>query len=116
MRGRVQGNPQPRPQSWVRHKEQPCIINRWTHPHVSTNLKDYQRAVWTHNGCACNQLVALKYRHQLATPPMTVEPDFTIYDRFRPIEFLQPLTRPQVISNYSGAWRKKYQRAYETYQ
>lgn len=83
---------------------------------------------WTHNGCLCNQIIALTHRHQVATP---IPEYFTLHPRQNEIEFsplsvfakylvkpqevLLPWKRHRVVNSYQGKWRKKYFDAWETY-
>jgi len=65
---------------------------------------------WTHNGCLCNEVIALQYRHQVETPPVKGEISLEHFDRLlkdNPVQ-LHPLKRWQVINTYEGQWKQKY--------
>jgi len=111
----VDKKPEPRPRSWVKYDEKPCVVNRWTYPHATFNFSETP-CVWTHNGCQCNQIIALQYRHQIATPEMTRDINENLITKTFAFPNLQPYTRPEVIRDYNGAWRTKYQMAYLTYK
>lgn len=107
--------PAPRPQSTIKYLQRPCVINRHTFPHVSFVGQHVPQVAWTHNGCLCNEVVALQYRHQVATPPVTRDIDCSFFDKLlkdNPVQ-LEPMTRWQVIGTYHGPWRQKYIKAKE---
>lgn len=191
MSGRLGPPGSPRPGSWVKIPHVPCKINRKTYPHATYGFEG-SKLSWTHNGCACNQVLALTHRHQVATPPITFNRMFssvvfepsslgeligrngcvikflnTLYNvkidndiatmegpeeklvdmvamasLFGPIQVinnfkhtyfpedelmkifselvvkpcqLTPLSRRAVVASYQGAWRSKYQKAWETF-
>lgn len=77
---------------------------------------------FTHNGCLCNEIIALRFRHQMDTPPVSLSvipllrraldgllscnrPDGT------PIEPVFLRSRQQVVNTYRGRHRIKYFRA-----
>jgi len=118
MFGRICTKPGQRDKSWIKYTPVECQINRMTRPTVSLALP-LEHMVWTHNGCSCNQYMALRYRHQVKTP----QPEFDqsavveIYHRLlqQLQEHLQPFSRGKVVSTYEGAWRAKYFQAQQTY-
>nr|WRQ65481.1 RNA-dependent RNA polymerase [Tolivirales sp.] len=115
MAGRLPSRPAPRPKSWVKYELATCVTNRYTYPHATFRTPG-SNCVWTHNGCQCNQVLALTHRHQVATPPMIETIDFADIKAMIPKETLQPYSRAEVIACYSGLWRTKYQRAYNDYK
>lgn len=110
------GPPPPgRPKSWVKFTPTTCKINRRTYPHVSFTSQRFQQVAWTHNGCLCNEIIALQYRHQVATPPVLDEIDKNIFLELlknNPIQ-LHPWKKWRVINTYQGAWKHKYMAAKE---
>lgn len=72
---------------------------------------------WTHNGCVCNDEIALTHRHQVATRPVTrdMTPVLDILARLRPpgTEKLQPWKRWKVVRSYKGQWHAKYLHAHQ---
>jgi len=110
MAQRMGQSPPARPKSWVKYPQVPCHINRRTYPHVSFARWDLAQVAWTHNGCLCNEIVALKFRHQVATPPVVSTIDDQFFNKLlkdNPVE-LYPMKRWGVISTYQGAWKQKY--------
>nr|WRQ65180.1 hypothetical protein [Tolivirales sp.] len=101
MAGRLPSRPAPRPKSWVKYELATCVTNRYTYPHATFRTPG-SNCVWTHNGCQCNQVLALTHRHQVATPPMIETIDFADIKAMIPKETLQPYSRAEVIACYSG--------------
>lgn len=100
----------PRAKSWVKVPfKTPCKINRWTYPVFTSTCSS---VIWTHNGCLCNQIIALQYRHQIETPKCASLEEFnSIQQKLKPTELLQPWTFDAVCNTYTGAWRTKYLKA-----
>jgi len=119
MEGRMGVRPEPRPGSWVKCPRESCVINRWTYPYASYQIEG-PKVAWTHNNCLCNQLIALQYRHQVATPVVEWLDEAAlsrIFDRLRadnPVS-LVPWKRHKVVNGYSGPWRAKYFEAQQEY-
>lgn len=110
MAQRMGPAPKPRPGSWIKYPAVPCVINRATYPHVSFARWDLPQVAWTHNGCLCNEVIALRYRHQVATPEVKGDIDDKYFKRLlkdNPVG-LHPMTKWGVIQTYEGAWRSKY--------
>jgi hypothetical protein len=110
--------PEPRSKSWIKPGIYDCEINRATYPYAKYSIPG-PCVAWTHNGCKCNQYVALAYRHQVATPQPTFNYDsiLEIFDRLlakNPV-VLVPYKRHKVVNGYSGSWRAKYFEAQQKY-
>jgi len=80
-----------------------------------------QSVVWTHKACVCNELVALRERHQLDTGLRYTAGETLVYDNFMQLvsrngglPTLKRNTFSQVISHYTGAKRKEYERGAES--
>lgn len=93
-----------------------CKINRETRCYVGTK-SDISRAVYTHNSCACNEVIALKFRHQVWTPnfiaeisELEVHLDYLKKELGRVTPF-ELKSRMDVVNNYVGRWRSRYLRA-----
>lgn len=113
--------------SWVKHPPLNCSTNRFTYCY-STNALTKHMITWTHNGCLCNQIIALTHRHQVATPiplhttlyPMNSEIEFSpiaVFTKYLtpPLDHLLPWKRHKVVNSYQGRWRKKYFDAQQLY-
>jgi len=110
MAQRMKTRPPGRPRSLVKYTPTACFINRRTYPYVSFARRDLPQVAWTHNGCLCNEVIALQYRHQVETPPVKGEISLEHFDRLlkdNPVQ-LHPLKRWQVINTYEGQWKQKY--------
>lgn len=114
MRGRVGVRPPPRLKSKILlPRLQECKLTRRTYPYASFSL-DYSHLAWTHNGCLCNDVIALTHRHQVDTPPVPIPlTDAQIFlDQLGSGVVLSPMKRWKVVRSYHGAWRAKYQTAH----
>lgn len=114
MVGRMGAAPPPRPNSQITLPElRECKISRYTYPYAFFNLEQPHIA-WTHNGCWCNDYIALRYRHQVATPCLDKDehlhqPRTHLWQLLGPK--LQPMKRWKVVRSYRGPWRAKYAQA-----
>lgn len=118
MLGRILVRPESRAKSWIKYQPQICEVNRRTYCHVQSNLPG-DKLVWTHNGCICNQYIALAYRHQVATPVPNFD-ESQIKDIFEDLFLknrvvLRPAKRWKVVNGYSGPYRRKYMEAHKEY-
>lgn len=118
MFGRISNAPVQRSGSWIKWDSVDCVVNRYTYCHLKMNLPG-NKTVWTHNGCICNQYMALRYRHQVETHPpdfneSQVEEVFSRLLRYNPIELL-PWKRHAVVNSYAGSYKRKYLEAHKTY-
>lgn len=90
-----------------------CQIVRNTYCYVGDKV-DIAKTVYTHNGCACNEVLALKFRHQVRTPPFygdieELEENLDYIRRKVGGPESQTLkTRLEVVNNYCGRWKKRY--------
>lgn len=112
--------------SWIKIPPYSCEVNRQTYCY-STNKLTGNVITWTHNGCVCNQIVALRYRHQVASPIPDIDfmqsrhnSSLNPYNVFRKYlctlkPVLTPWKRHKVVNSYEGKWRAKYFKAQETY-
>jgi len=118
-------SPVPRCKSWIKWRPTQCIVNRQTFPHATNGLSG-PCVSWTHNGCLCNQYVALAYRHQVATPSIVRHPlnrdcrDLNVMRHFHELlrdnyVFLIPWKRSKVVNSYKGPWRAKYFQAQQDF-
>lgn len=115
MAGRVGPRPEARAKSFIKlPRLRECKITRRTYPYASFNL-DHTHLAWTHNGCLCNDLVALTHRHQVDTPPVDLPlSDVDVFlNRLRLGVSLLPMKRWKVVRGYHGQWRAKYQAAHK---
>lgn len=113
----------PRKNSEIWSDNRACSIKRNTYLYL--NIQIYSPSVyslfnvetcWTHNNCACNELIALKFRHQVKTPvfaawkpPINI---FTIFDTTMLTyeKFFKTVTlmsRYDVVNHYHGSQRAK---------
>ncbi len=80
----------------------------------SLNLND--SVVWTHKSCVCNELVALKQRHQVddgARPRDGV--DLLLVEALKPYRRrVWPVSYFDVVNRYTGGKKKIAERAYES--
>lgn len=102
----------PRAKSWIRTDGvRPCVINRATYCYVK-QPDSLMSVVYTHNGCHCNEVAALKFRHQVATPPFQwdlkpfIEALDFLYKRLDGRYKLK--SRAEVVNQYSGRWHRRY--------
>nr|WRQ65252.1 RNA-dependent RNA polymerase [Tolivirales sp.] len=110
--------PEPRPGSYIKYTPKPCVLNRHTFPHLDSKFNNY--AVYTHNGCSCNQYLALRFRHQVKSP-VCADLDPGLVKLFHTMDpkinlnhtKLTPWTKTDVVRSYAGKWRQKYARAHE---
>lgn len=102
-----------------RAKTSECVDRRETHKVFDYSIPRLnQGVVWTHKGCVCNELVALRERHQLDTGARYTAPKSMVQMNMESLVFQQgegfpELTRHsfgEVISHYTGAKRKEYER------
>lgn len=101
--------PPPRIKSWIKAPAINCKINRYTYPIMRSNLGS---VIWTHNGCLCNQVIALTHRHQIETPVCQDLDEFEpLIDELVKGVKLEPWTYQQVIDGYIGQWKQKYKSA-----
>jgi len=109
----------PRSKSWVRFDSTfpygACKINRSTFSFAGP-IEDGSNLCYTHNGCACNEVIALLHRHQVSTPPCVADTDdlkrhFKVfYDQIgRNSIYLH--TREDVVNKYEGRWKRRYEQA-----
>lgn len=95
------------------HPHGNCRINKFTYCYVGSKLPDVD-LVYTHNSCLCNDEMALKFRHQVKTPRV-VRPVENLYKHFKHFEKLFEsvtlLTTREVVANYNGRWRRRYDNA-----
>jgi len=118
MLPRMGSVPLPRPKSWIKPGVFECAVNRATYSHAKYSIPG-PCVAWTHNGCKCNQYVALAHRHQVATPTPSFDTSemLDIFDKLlklNPIS-LTPDKRHKVVNSYSGPWRAKYFDAQQRY-
>lgn len=71
--------------------------------------------VYTHNACSCNELIALKFRHQVKTMDWDFSESlyktilFSIFNKLFGSYELK--TRLDVVNQYKGRWKKRYYNA-----
>jgi len=102
-----------------RAKTSECVDKRETHKVFDYSIPRLNEGVvWTHKGCVCNEKVALRERHQLDTGARYTANKSIVQMNMESLVFQQgegfpELTRSSfgsVISHYSGAKRKEYER------
>lgn len=118
MLGRISKVPVQRSGSWIKWDAVECVINRRTYCYASSNLPG-MKTVWTHNGCICNQYMALRYRHQVETQVPNFDEsqiDMIFKDLLHKnsVELL-PWKRHAVVNSYAGSYKRKYMEAHKTY-
>jgi len=92
------------------------------YPYVKMNRGDLP-LTYTHNGCWCNELLALKFRHQMDTPKVDKDVQHHIDVALDSLfEHVMPngeklrrdyilKSRQQVVNQYSGRYRRRYAKA-----
>lgn len=102
-----------------RAKTSECVDKRETHKVFDYTIPRLNESVvWTHKGCVCNELVALRERHQLDTGARYSAPKSLVFHNMESLVFKQGEGFPSldrnsfgaVISHYTGAKRKEYER------
>lgn len=94
-----------------------CKINRASYCYVGNKMLEASIA-YTHNGCGCNEYLALKHRHQMQTLAFTMDPDIMLQhlntligeSRLQAQSFTL-LSRHEVVNSYVGRWKRRYLRA-----
>lgn len=106
-----------------RAKTSDCRCNRATYKLFDYSLEHLNESVvWTHRGCVCNELVALRERHQLdtgarysaASNAVSVNIEELVIANAGRFPELKRNTFSVVISHYSGGKRAEYERARES--
>jgi len=95
------------------HPKGDCRINKFTYCYVGNKHRDCG-LVYTHNSCVCNDEMALKHRHQVATPKVVACTE-NLLKHFKIFEKLyfktDLLSTQEVVNNYQGRWRRRYEQA-----
>lgn len=116
--------PEGRARSWVRVPvDASCKLNRATYPHAIVAHEGIN-FVWTTNGCICNDFIAIRYRHQVATPRVNFDVGAVAETMGRlalglhlnRVVSLSPWKRWKVVRSYAGPWRLKYLTALKHYE
>jgi len=92
------------------------------YPYATLERAGISVLTFTHNGCLCNEILALQFRHQMSTPPVShgaLPLLRQALDRLlemrrpdgMPLERVTLRTRQQVVNSYKGRHRIKYFRA-----
>lgn len=115
MQGRMGKLPLQRPRSSVTLPLlRECRLTRATYPYAQFSL-DQPHLAWTHNGCVCNDYIALRYRHQVYTPEIDKKENLDkprgVLWKLLPVK-LTPMKRWKVVRSYHGQWRAKYAQAH----
>ena len=99
--------------SWIKVVGQPvCEIVRWTYVYHSF-VKYTGMITYTHNSCHCNEVIALRYRHQVDTPACIYDVDvMKVWLEKLGVGKVDLKSRSQVVNSYAGRWRRRYYAAY----
>lgn len=103
----------------VTTREKPCENTRKTSKMFNWSLEEYDSVVWTHANCHCNELVALRNRHQYESGIMfrahaQTRRGLNVLKSSIHCLPLQVASKQHIINVASGKRKKRLTRAFQT--